>query len=91
MDGEQALETPRRRDGLHVREIDGETVILDPGSERMHTLNLTAAFVFQAIDGKRTIEQVSAQVADHFDVDPAVAQHDTLEVVRQFRELGLLV
>ena len=85
------MEIPRKRDGLHVREIDGETVILDPGSERMHTLNLTAAFVFQAIDGKRTIEQVSAQVADHFDVDPAMAQRDTLEVVRQFRELGLLV
>jgi len=85
------LEVPRKRDGLHVRDIDGETVVLDPETERMHTLNATAAFVFGAIDGNRSVKEISEDLAKHFEVEAEVAARDAREIVRQFCELDLVV
>ena len=87
---ESALGVPRRKDGLHVREIDGETVILDAAGERMHTLNTTAAFIFASIDGRRTVKDIAEEVARNFEVDAALAESDTRDVVRRFAEEGLV-
>lgn len=87
---EAPLDIPRKRDRLHVREIDGELVVLDPENERMHTLNPTAAFIFEAVDGQRTLEEIWKRVAAHFEIDAETAERDTREVLRQFSELGLV-
>ena len=84
------MEVPRKRESLHVRDIEGETVVLDPENERMHTLNPTAAFIFDAVDGERTIEDIWKHVAAYFEIDPDVAERDTREVMRQFGELNLV-
>jgi hypothetical protein len=84
------LDIPRKRESLHVREIDGELVVLDPENERMHTLNPTAAFIFDAVDGQRTREEIWKRVAAHFEIDPDTAERDTREVLRQFSELELI-
>ena len=87
---EALWETPRRRPGLPVREIEGETVILDPENERMHTLNPTAAFIFEAINGERNLRTITQMVTEHFDVGLDVAEGDAREVIRKLGELNLL-
>ena len=84
------LDTPRRRDGLHVRDVDGETVILDLENQRMHNLNVTAAFIFDGIDGRRTEKEISEELASAFEIPIDVAERDTRALLVQFRELGLL-
>jgi len=84
------LDTPRRRDGLHVRDVDGETVILDIENQRMHNLNVTAAFIFDGIDGRRTEKEISEELASAFEIPIDVAERDTRALLVQFRELGLL-
>lgn len=85
------MEIPRRKEGLHVRELEGQTVVLDAEGERMHTLNQTAAFIFESIDGKRTVEEISHELAEAFDVSADVASEDTRKAVRQFEELRIVV
>ena len=84
------MEIPRKGESLHVRDIEGETVVLDPENERMHTLNPTAAFIFEAVDGERTIEEIWKHVAAYFEIDPEIAERDTRAALRQFSELQLV-
>ena len=86
----QPASIPNRRENLHVREIDGETVILDQENERMHNLNSTAAFVFLSVDGQRTERQIGEEFAECFGVTLQVAEQDTQAALRKFRELQLI-
>ncbi len=87
---ELSVRAPRKRQGLEVRRIDEETVILDTQSERMHNLNSTAAFIFNSVDGSRTLEQIWKDLADGFEISLEVAEQDTRNLVAQLRELKLL-
>jgi hypothetical protein len=58
---------PRRRDqGLTVESIGDELLVFDQLSQRAHSLNKTAADVWQACDGTRSPEQL----AEHCQLDP---------------------
>lgn len=85
------MEVPRKKDGLHVREIEGQTVILDPGTNQMHTLNATAAFIFEAVDGARGVQEISRDLIERFEVDPGVAEADAARIIEKLTELQLLV
>jgi len=54
---------PRARNqGLLVRDLGDEVVVYDVESHRSHCLNRTAALVFRACDGHRTVAVIAAQV-----------------------------
>ena len=84
------MEVPSKREGLHVREIDGETVILDPSGGRMHNLNITAAFIFNEVDGQRTVEEISGAVANAFEIPVETAEKDPKLLLSELKSLGLL-
>jgi hypothetical protein len=81
---------PRVRADLSVREIDGETVVLDRRGLKVHQFNATASRVWELCDGERTEAEIADAVAEAFEVDPERAVRDVAVVVGQFRELGLL-
>jgi len=58
-----------RRDGIIVRDLADETVVYDRRSHEAHCLNRTAAAVFRAADGTRTVEEI----ATGLDTGPADA------------------
>ncbi len=86
-----ALLVTRKRDGLHLREIDGETIVLDRENHRMHSLNVTAAFVFEEIDGRRTVKEIWENLAKCFEITMELAERDTKKLVEQLRELRLVL
>jgi hypothetical protein len=47
---------------LLVRELGDEVVVYDLGSSRSHCLNRTAALVWRACDGSRTVRAVAARI-----------------------------
>lgn len=87
---EPAHKIPCKRQGLQVREIDGEVVILDPRTDQMHNLNPTAAFIFEAVDGARTAAAIALEVARCYEIDVALAEKDTLALLEQLRGLQLI-
>ena len=81
---------PRRRADLNSRIVDGEMVVLDRRHEFIHQLNLTAAYIWGRCDGKASIKDIAAQLAETFDVAYEIALRDVVQVMRQFQDLQLL-
>jgi hypothetical protein len=58
-----SVERPRaRQQGLVVRDLGDELVVYELESHRGHCLNRTAAVVWRACDGQRTIAAIAAEV-----------------------------
>ena len=81
---------PKARTNLSVRQVDGETVVLDRGSLKVHQLNATASHVWELCTGERTEAEIADDLAEAFDIDPVQAGKDVTTLIVQFRELGLL-
>lgn len=83
---------PRRRD-VDVRLLPDGLAVLDLDSEAVHVLNESAAFVFLSLDGKRTLDDIAAEIAA--EVGDEVARRDApahVEAcVAELARLGLVV
>jgi hypothetical protein len=77
--------------GLTMREIDGELVVLDTQSNRVHQLNRTASFVWRRSEGGDTPQAIASALAAEFDVGAQEALDDVVETLRKLRFLKLLV
>ena len=56
-------------DTVLVREFDGEIVILDTRSNRVHQLNRTAALIWKRCREPTTPEAITAALTAEFEVD----------------------
>ena len=77
------------------REIVGEMILVpvrqNAGNlESIYTLNETAAFAWNLMDGKRTLAEIGAQIAAEFEVAPEQAQADLNELVAQLLEISAI-
>jgi hypothetical protein len=48
-----------RRDGVYSEGLAGETIVYDKVNHRAHTLNPTAAAVWEAADGSKSIDELA--------------------------------
>ena len=83
-------DSPRRVGRVVQHEIDGEIVLYDPKRNRVHTLNPTAAVVWQLCDGSRTADQLAEDMAILYDMDPSVIKRDLSQVLGEFEKSHLL-
>ena len=61
------LQTPiARKDGLVIQEMPDEVLVYDLNSNKAHCLNQTAAFVWKACDGTKSISQINALMEREF-------------------------
>jgi hypothetical protein len=72
------------------RVYDGEAVIVSPEDSMLHTLNPVGTLIWEAADGRTTLEDIVGRVCDTFEVDRATAARDTLAFVERLRARGLL-
>ena len=80
-----------QKPGLQARLVDGEMVILDLATGRVHHLNGTAGFIWSRFDGTASLDVVAECVAEQFEVDRRVAERDVKELAHRLTEIGLLV
>lgn len=73
-----------------LEELDGQLMIFDEGSGRIVEVNQTAALIWQLCDGKRTIVQLSDQVAEAYPDSADQIRKDIPLIVQQLEELGVL-
>ena len=78
------------RSDIIVREVNGETVILDRSTGLLHTLNATASFIWHRLDGRQTVQDIAQAVSRIFDVDIAVAEKDVTAVFARMGEQQLV-
>ncbi len=81
---------PKGRLDVHVRRVEGDTLILDRQGRLVHQLNQTASFIWDRCDGTSAVADIADQLAKAFDVDPRLAAQDVAALICQLQQLGLL-
>ncbi len=75
---------------VHTVELDGEAVLLDQDTERLHHLNQTATLVWACLDGTSSIAEIVTDLSEILGVPYDDALATTLALVARLGEEGLL-
>jgi PqqD family protein of HPr-rel-A system len=78
------------REGLLVREVDGELLVLDTEADRIHQLNSTASEIWRLHHAGSDANEIADALANRFEVDKDKAVTDVFQVLQDFRALGLI-
>lgn len=86
---------PRKRDDLLTRQIAGETIVVPirgklADMQNIFAINVVAEFIWERMDGRRTLDQIAVEVAAHFEVDEKQARSDVMDFTTELREAGLI-
>lgn len=84
---------PTRSAGVVFRKINNEYLLIPLTNDiadmnSLYRMNETGAFIWELIDGQRSISEITGMLTDEFDVEPAVAEYDVLSF---FDEVKLFV
>jgi len=78
------------------RKIDDETILVpikdsvgDLGA--IYNLNQVAAFVWQHLDGKKTLQDIKHMMTDEFEVSDPDAEQDLTEFVGQLEKIDAIL
>jgi hypothetical protein len=63
------------------RRIGDDIVIIKADGLSMHTLNKTAAFIFEMCDGKSNIDEITSRLCERFEVSFEEAREDVRETI----------
>jgi hypothetical protein len=85
----------RQDDSIVSRRIEDEVILVpirqnvaDLGS--IHTLNDVGAFIWEQIDGHRTIVEIVALMVKEFEVTEDEADKDLVEFIQQLSAIGAI-
>jgi hypothetical protein len=85
----------KRKADLMMQNVGGENLLVPLGAQVMDlngliTLNDTAAWVWELLAEERSLDELTAAVAERFDVAAATARADVQTFVDEITRLGLL-
>ncbi|TDS13799.1 PqqD family protein [Sphingobacterium paludis] len=84
------------REDLILRHVGEDYIIVEPGQDqidmsRVYTLNETAAWLWEQLQGKEfLLTEVTALLLDRYEVDEATATDDAQKLIDLFRAQNLL-
>lgn len=83
-----------KNDVAFRRSFDGTLVAVSPETDKILTLNESAAELWSLIDGKRTLAEIVTLFAAHFEAasleELAQIESDVLEIIGKFLEKQLI-
>jgi hypothetical protein len=85
---ESAAPVPRPQ--LEYHELDDGGVIYDASRDKVHTLNGTAAYVWNCLDGSHSLAQIALNLHEHVHRPVKALIEDVRTVVSHFQHEGLL-
>lgn len=68
-------------EGITVREMEGETIFLDPDETSIHVADEVGGFIYRQFDGKKTLEHVLQSILNEYEVDRITAETDLFNFV----------
>ena len=86
----------KRNENFVYRKIQDETILVpikdnvgDMGS--IYNLNEVGAFIWEHLDGEKTLLDIKNMVLDEFQVSPEQAQEDLREFASQLKEINAIL
>ena len=80
-EGDALQRRPARAPTVIARDLGEELVLLDTRDEQYYSLDEVGAFIWQLIDGQRTVADLAAAVAAEYDAPEPTIREDTLEML----------
>ena len=85
----------KRKNDFIMQNVGGENLLVPLGAQvrefnGLITLNGTAACVWGLLAAERSVDELTAAVAERFDVDPETACADVRRFVQEIAKIGLL-
>ena len=65
-------------------------MVIKDGGLSTHVLNKTAAFIWEACDGKSGIDEIASKICERFEVDYKEAHDDVNNVVKTLTKASVL-
>jgi hypothetical protein len=86
-----ASSIPSHSPGVVFRRINDECLLIPltdniADMDSLYRLNETGVFIWELIDGKRDIRDITTSMAEEFDVDPADAEKDIISFIEQVQD-----
>lgn len=82
---------PRRRSDIKVEALpDGSAVLYDQAAKMAYPLTVSAARIWQACDGTRTVATIVEELAATYDASAQVIERDVRAFLRHLDEVHLL-
>ncbi len=93
--GVQLNDVFRQADNIVTRKVMDETLLVPTSGElasmdNLYTLNETGAFIWQALDGTRSLAEISDMLEQQYDAPADVIASDLLEIADGLAEAGLI-
>lgn len=83
-------EAPAVRQDLTTSEIDGELVIFDPATSKIHQLDPLGTVIWHLLDGEASAGELVADLTAGFGVPETQVRTDLAELLANLREHDLL-
>jgi hypothetical protein len=84
------LARPVAREGFEYHDLDDGVVLSSTETDRIHALNVSAAYVWSCLDGSYTIRRIASELHQQTNVPIETALDDVRAVIAHFRAEGLL-
>ncbi|MBI2132130.1 MAG: PqqD family protein [Candidatus Tectomicrobia bacterium] len=86
-----ALSRPRTRGEVLCREVDDGFILYDPQVGKVHSLNSSAAYVWDRLDGRQSLAEIAESLKAFPGAGGRDLLRDVLDAVEGFRKEGLLL
>ncbi|MHC4627085.1 MAG: PqqD family protein [Planctomycetota bacterium] len=86
-----SVKWPKRSEDTASRVVDGEAVIVIPQKGVVTVLNETGSGIWQLLDGRNSIEDITNIISSEFDVPREQAEKDTLGFIEELIEKEMVV
>lgn len=75
---------------LEFVDVDGETVVYHCAKRSLHLLNPVATLIWLGMDGRSTLRELSARLAEEFHQPPTEVLDHVLTLAARFTEIDLV-
>ncbi len=83
---------PLRRDGVRLREMDGESMLYDEEKNKIHILNAVAGSIWEMCDGAHDTLDMEKKLRQSFEISGDVnLEEDIRHIIQNFADLELFV
>lgn len=80
----------RRKKDIIFRKEGEEAILFNPDTSGIIVINSTGCFIWPLFDGKRTKEDILREMAKEFDVEPAIAQKDLDNFIKELEKQNFI-
>jgi hypothetical protein len=80
-----------RATAIAARVLDGEMMIMSARDSTLFTLNPVGTVIWQAADGKTSLDEITTKLCAEFEVEPAEALKDVESFVDELTGYGILL